>query len=69
MSRASSAAEPVTRISGNDVPIETIVRPITISAIPALLANPFAPSMKKSALVTSRPSERSRRFGQNDSDK
>ena len=58
--RASNAAEPVTRISGNDVPIETIVRPITISAIPALLARPFAPSMKKSALVMSKPSERSK---------
>ena len=45
----------VTKISGRDVPIETIVRPMTTSGIPPLLASPFAPSIKKSADTTNNP--------------
>ena len=44
----------VNTISGNEVPIETTVRPITTSGISALWANPLAPLMKKSADVTNR---------------
>ena len=50
----------VTKISGNDVPIDTIVKPITTSGIPPLLASPLAPSMKKSADTTNKPSARRR---------
>ncbi len=53
MAAESIAAVEVTNISGNEVPIETIVNPITTSGIPALCANPLAPLMKKSADVTS----------------
>ena len=45
----------VTSISGKDVPIETIVNPITTSGIPPLRARPLAPSMKKSAETTNNP--------------
>ena len=45
----------VTRISGSDVPIDTIVNPITTSGIPPLRASPLAPSIKKSAETTSKP--------------
>ena len=50
----------VTKISGRDVPIETIVRPMTTSGIPPLLAKPFAPSIKKSAETTSKPTANNR---------
>ena len=51
------AAVPVTMISGNDVPIETIVNPMITSAIPNLLAIHFAPTTKKSAESISRAVE------------
>ena len=50
-----SAEVEVTSISGKDVPIDTIVKPITTSGMPPRRARPFAPSMKKSAETTSKP--------------
>ena len=47
------AAVPVTIISGNDVPIETIVNPMITSAIPNFRAIHFAPTTKKSAEIIS----------------
>jgi hypothetical protein len=40
--------------------METIVRPMTTSGIPPLLANPLAPSIKKSAETTSRLSAKAK---------
>ena len=49
---ASSDAEIATSISGAEVPIDTIVRPITILETPRLVAVTAAPDTKRSALHT-----------------
>ena len=53
----SIADADVTRISGSDVPTETMVKPIMTSAMPILLAIPLAPSMKKSTEEISKTME------------
>ena len=47
--RISAAEVVATNIPGSDVPIETMVSPITTSGRPARKARPLAPSIKKSA--------------------
>ena len=53
----SIADTDVTKISGSDVPTETIVKPMMTSAMPILLAIPLAPSMKKSTEEISKTME------------
>ena len=45
----SEAAVEVTKISGREVPMDTMVNPMTTSGRPARYARPLAPSMKTSA--------------------